>query len=302
MRQEPFAMTIPVRTSATADPFGTTSVRARVLEAWRAMPARFREDANAEEDFALGAYRDRVIVELLQNAGDAARKAGVAGRVHIALADDALSVSNTGSPLDAPGALSLSTLRASAKRGEEGAVGRFGVGFASVLALTDEPEVRSAHGSVRFSRTATRELVRSTPELLDELSLRGDHVPVLRLPFTCDAKPMSEFQTTIWLPLRDAAAQDAARWLLRQIDDLLLLALPGITSLSVDDGQAQKQFVVERNQDAATIYADGHPRHWLVRQRTAAAAAAGPVTQSRAGPWQSGKRARRVSIGSWHPR
>ena len=56
------------------DPFGTAELRRRVLDAWTASPARFREDANAEEDYALGGYRDRVVVELAQNAADAAAR------------------------------------------------------------------------------------------------------------------------------------------------------------------------------------------------------------------------------------
>ena len=36
----------------TADPFGTARLRSAVLDAWSASPARFREDANAEEDHA----------------------------------------------------------------------------------------------------------------------------------------------------------------------------------------------------------------------------------------------------------
>ena len=63
------------------DPFGTEELRGRVLAAWAASPARFREDANAEEDYALGGYRDRVVVELAQNAADAAARAGVPGRL-----------------------------------------------------------------------------------------------------------------------------------------------------------------------------------------------------------------------------
>jgi hypothetical protein len=59
-------------TDRVADPFDTAAVRGRVLDAWAASPGRFREDANAEEDYALGGYRDRVVVELAQNAADAA--------------------------------------------------------------------------------------------------------------------------------------------------------------------------------------------------------------------------------------
>ena len=70
-----------------SDPFGTAELRRTVLDAWAASPARFREDANAEEDYALGGYRDRVIVELAQNAADAAARAGVPGRLRLALTD-----------------------------------------------------------------------------------------------------------------------------------------------------------------------------------------------------------------------
>ncbi|MFC7647171.1 hypothetical protein ACFQX6_46595 [Streptosporangium lutulentum] len=67
------------------DIFDTERLRSAVLAAWAASPARFREDANAEEDFALGGYRDRLIVELAQNAADAALRAGVPGRLRLSL-------------------------------------------------------------------------------------------------------------------------------------------------------------------------------------------------------------------------
>ncbi|MDQ1294137.1 MAG: hypothetical protein QG608_2020, partial [Actinomycetota bacterium] len=59
----------------TDDPFGTAGIRRRVLAGWTDSPIRFREDANTEEDLALGGYRDRVVVELAQNAADAAIRA-----------------------------------------------------------------------------------------------------------------------------------------------------------------------------------------------------------------------------------
>ncbi|WP_039941656.1 sacsin N-terminal ATP-binding-like domain-containing protein, partial [Streptomyces himastatinicus] len=149
-----------------ADPFGTARLRRGVLDAWAASPARFREDANAEEDLALGGHRDRLVVELAQNAADAAARLGVPGRLRLTLrpATDGepavLVAANTGAPLDAAGAESLSTLRASAKRDEDPgrAVGRFGVGFAAVLAVSDEPAVVGRSGGVRWSLAEAREL------------------------------------------------------------------------------------------------------------------------------------------------
>ncbi|MGH3295873.1 MAG: sacsin N-terminal ATP-binding-like domain-containing protein, partial [Trebonia sp.] len=179
-------------TDGPADPFDTAGVRARVLDAWAASPSRFREDANAEEDYALGGYRDRVIVELAQNAADAAVRGGVPGRLRLTLADGALTALNTGAPLDAAGVEALSTLRASGKRGDGtdggtagtgGTVGRFGVGFAAVVAVSDRPCIRSATGAVGWSRQRTRDLVDAIPALAGELGARSGHVPVLRLPF-----------------------------------------------------------------------------------------------------------------------
>src|SRR5699024_144194 len=53
-------------------------------------PDTLREDANAEEDFALGGYRDRVVVELAQNAADAAHRAKIPGRLSLTLDGDRL--------------------------------------------------------------------------------------------------------------------------------------------------------------------------------------------------------------------
>jgi hypothetical protein len=219
--------------TAAADPFDTARIRRHVLEGWAASAARFREDANAEEDLARGSYRDRVVVELAQNASDAASRAGVAGRLSLRLDGDVLVASNTGAPLDAAGAESLSTLRASAKREDAGATGRFGVGFAAVLALTDDPVVASTTGALRWSAADAAQLVAGLPPLAEELLRRGGHVPVLRLPFASDAAPETGWETTVRLPLRDAAAAALARRVLAEADDALLLALPGLAEITV---------------------------------------------------------------------
>src|SRR3954463_2416074 len=155
-----------------ADPFDTAAIRRRVLDAWTASPARFREDANAEEDLVRGGYRDRLLVELAQNAADAAVRAGVPGRLRLELSGDTLRAANTGAPLDAAGVEGLATLRASGKRDETGTVGRFGVGFAAVLAVSDEPVVVSTTGAVRFSASGTRAEIEAITALAEEVARR----------------------------------------------------------------------------------------------------------------------------------
>ncbi|MFF2011785.1 sacsin N-terminal ATP-binding-like domain-containing protein [Streptomyces sp. NPDC058195] len=228
-----------------ADPFGTARLRRGVLDSWGAGPARFREDANAEEDLALGGYRDRLVVELAQNAADAAARAGVPGRLRLTLrpaAPDApaiLAAANTGAPLDATGVESLSTLRASAKReGHEGAVGRFGVGFAAVLAVSDEPAVIGRHGGVRWSLAEARDLAARTavasPGLGDELRRRDGHVPLLRLPLPAEGTAPDGYDTVVVLPLRDGGAEDLVDRLLAAVDDALLLTLRGLEEIVIE--------------------------------------------------------------------
>jgi hypothetical protein len=256
------------------DPFRTAELRRAVLTAWSASAARFREDANAEEDLALGGHRDRLIVELAQNAADAATRSGVPGRLrltyHEATADAPalLAAANTGAPLDAVAVESLSTLRASAKRDEgPAAIGRFGVGFAAVLAVSDEPAVVGRTGGVRWSLTEGRALAAEVPGLAEELRRRDGHVPLLRLPFPAEGSAPDTYDTVVVLPLRDGAAQDLTGRLLAAVDDALLLALPGLAEVVIDTPAGVRTLTRRRTDDGDVLVEDTAapaPTRWRV--------------------------------------
>ena len=281
------------------DPFDTSAIRTRVLDAWVASPVRFREDANLEEDLVLGGYRDRVVVELAQNAADAAQRAGVRGRLRLTLAGGTLTAANTGAPLDAAGVTGLVTLRASGKIDEAGPgsapVGRFGVGFASVLAVSDEPALLSRDGGVCFSAAGARKEIQEAaerrPELAAELERREGRVPVLRLPFPAEGQPPQGFDTAVVLPLRDEAAVALVRGLLTGLDDALLLALPALTDVVVDvDGDVRSLTALREGVGVCRI-TDGTTASWW---RTAAAGGTIPAelladrpVEERARPWWS---------------
>lgn len=225
----------------SSEPFGLAERRAAVLASWTGVATRFREDANAEEELVrggLGGYADRLVVELAQNASDAAARAGVPGVLRIVYTEGVLSVANTGAPLDAAGVDGLTSLRASAKTAaadvrEPGTVGRFGVGFAAVLAVSDEPEVRSRAGGIRFSAERTRaEVAALGGAAAAELARRHGAVPVLRLAWPVDAPPPTGFDTEVRLPVRpDAVAH--VRTLLADVEPTLLFAFPGLARLEI---------------------------------------------------------------------
>ncbi|MDI5969602.1 molecular chaperone Hsp90 [Streptomyces sp. SL13] len=269
MTRTPAEVTVNVQTPTAGDPFGTGRVRSAVLAAWAASAARFREDANAEEDLALGGYRDRLVVELAQNAADAAVRAGVPGRFSLTLRDGVLTAANTGAPLDAEGVESLSTLRASAKRDAE-AVGRFGVGFSAVMAVTDEPAVLSRSGGVRWSLTRARELAleaaAESPALAEELERRAGHLPSLRLPLPAEGNAPHGYDTAVVLPLRDEAAHGSTARMLAEIDDALLLALPALAEVTVETPDGVRKLTQRQVPDGVEIEdsAAGTTR-WRVR-------------------------------------
>ena len=279
----------------TADVFGTRALRERVLGTWRADPARLREDANTEEDHARGYYRDRVVVELAQNAADAAVRAGTAGRLLLRLttldavdgaAEDAgtrsgpgplvLVAANTGAPLDPAGVASMAAMRASATRDwagpgggatpGPGLAGRFGVGFAAVRAVADEVRVRSTSGAVRFSLVDTRgELALAAadePRLAEEVARREGSLPALRLPREDTGRPPEGYDTAVVLTLRDEVAADDVRAMLAEVGDPLLLALPGLTEVVVEDdlaGHRRRVAEVDRRWRRRTVEGELDP-------------------------------------------
>jgi hypothetical protein len=246
-----------------ADPFGTAAIRERVLAAWAASAARFREDANAEEDLVHGAYRDRLLVELAQNAADAAVRAGRRGVLRLSLVDGELRAANTGVPLDAAGVEALATLRASAKR-DAGTVGRFGVGFAAVRAVTDAPAVLSTGGGVRFSAADTLAEASRLPALADELRRRDGQVPALRLPWPEERLPPEGYATEVRLPLRPGA-EPAVRAALDGLDVTILLALPGLAAIEVGERVLSR----EDGPDGTVVLRDGERvRRFRVRSAT----------------------------------
>jgi hypothetical protein len=270
------------------DQFDTAGLRAAVLASWADSPTRFREDANAEEDLLLGGYADRWLVELAQNAADAARRAGRPGRLLVRVVPGTgapeLRVANTGAPLDADGVTALGSLRASSKRDAD-TVGRFGVGFAAVLGVSSEPVIVSAGasgaGGVRFSAEGTRaEVAALTGAAREELERRAGRVPVLRLPWPVTGEePPPGYDTEVRLPLAPASngapgadLQAPAGAALIAAAEVaapdLLLALPWLAEIGIVgmDGRRTDHRRIEAPDGTLTLEPGG--LRWLLVRRT----------------------------------
>lgn len=142
----------------------------RSLDVYRADPRRVDEDAGQEEDLATGGYGRRQVFELVQNGVDALL-GSAGGRIEVLLTSEALYCANEGEALREDGVSALMHAHVSPKRGIE--IGRFGLGFKSVLGVTHTPAFFSRSASFAFDAGEARELI---AEIVGE----REHYPVLR--------------------------------------------------------------------------------------------------------------------------
>ncbi len=156
----------------------------RCLAAYRENPDLIEEHANIERSITEGGYGRRQIYELIQNGADALFEGGSSGRVHVLLTPHALYCANEGAAITNEGVGAMLGAYVSRKRGRE--IGRFGLGFKSVLSVSRSPQFFSRSGSFVFSSETALE------------AIQGVHpptggCPVLRMAFPVEpARAFSE--------------------------------------------------------------------------------------------------------------
>ncbi len=164
-------------------------IRTENLDVYRASHGqRFDEDVRQEAQIAQD-YHGRLVFELLQNADDAGagQQAGFEDSVLFLLTDRELWVGNSGRPITESDVRGLCGVAASRKGLAEGrrraSIGHKGMGFKSILEITECPEVYSETLSFRFGPHLAREALQPLAGVVIPSDLR--HVPILRFPWAC---------------------------------------------------------------------------------------------------------------------
>ncbi|MER5203615.1 DUF3883 domain-containing protein [Streptomyces sp. NPDC002825] len=187
-------------------------------------------------------YAGRFLLELLQNGHDAHRGNRNDGSVHVLLDEDegthgTLYVANGGTPFTWASIQAVCKLARSEKTVGEG-IGNKGVGFRSILEITDAPEVYSAgtagEGPAVLDGYCFRFAVRDDLRVLlrdEDLVRRAEEeLPPFQVPFplsdvpaTCKELAADGHVTVIRIPLRNEASRRAA---VRRLDELGALKAP----------------------------------------------------------------------------
>ena len=129
--------------------------------------------------------RTHFIYEILQNAEDALRKRGEWGgsrAVAFSLSDEALSISHFGKPFDDDDVRGVCGIGESTKELTD--IGRFGIGFKSVYAFTNRPEIHSGQNHFAIDSYVWPMAVNKSELLPDET--------VIRIPFQEDETEAQE--------------------------------------------------------------------------------------------------------------
>lgn len=158
------------------------------LGVYRAAPSRLQEDVSQEAQVASD-YRGRLVYELLQNADDAMEgRATQRDRVAFLVTEDSLWMANSGRALTDADVQGLCGLGASSKVDAAGtkraSIGHKGLGFKSVLEITDAPAVFSRTHSFRLGAREARPHIDALWDALG--SARPRTVPAMRFPSAID--------------------------------------------------------------------------------------------------------------------
>ena len=245
----------------------------KTLRAYGEQPNLVDEHANHEEDTARGGYADRQLFELVQNSADALSGKQGGGRIEIRLTENYLYCADDGEPIDCDGVRALMFSRLSPKR-ETSEIGRFGLGFKSVLGVTDAPEFFSRSGSFRFDRGRTRERIRQVvPD--------AERYPVLRLADPVNPSEHSREDDVLrqlmgWatnivrLPLKSEAHSSLSRQI-RGFPPEFLLFVEHVHKLTFNDDLSDVVRILELQKiDDEYLLCDGEttPSEWKLFKRT----------------------------------
>lgn len=234
-----------------------------------------REHFGIEETVLAGGYGYRQILELVQNGADALLEAhqrdGVAnreGRIHVQLRGQRLYVANTGAPLSEDGLDALLRSHSSPKRGDQ--IGRFGLGFKSLLKLKGRIDVFTrASGAIRFDPERCREELRRRfqVEQAPGLRLAWPLLPTEReLDPVCAELDWAE--TIIRAEVGSDELHDHIRQEIQTFPAEFLLFFPLTTALSLDDGSGEARKLRLSVEDGEHVLHDGDSAsRWQIATR-----------------------------------
>lgn len=250
-------------------------LRTKRLAAYSELPDDIREHFGIEQTVLAGGYGYRQVLELVQNGADAileehegGRNSASENRIHVILRDSHLYVANTGARLSEDGLRALLRSHSSPKRGNQ--VGRFGLGFKSLLRLGGRIDLfTKVSGGIRFDPEKCRQELKSTFGVAD--------APGLRLAWAlekceCEADPMiRELSWAETIVRAEISAPGVLEHLKQEISSfpsefVLFQSVPVVMQLDGGIGP-QRELRVDVDGEERVLHVGDERSRWRVEQR-----------------------------------
>ncbi|WP_104171462.1 DEAD/DEAH box helicase [Cryobacterium sp. M23] len=248
--------------------------RSAALDVYRRNPNLIQEHLNQEDSYRTGGYAERQLFELVQNAADANVRGSKPGRVELRLSGGNLYCANEGEAFTSSGLRAVTHAFLSGKRGDE--IGRFGLGFKSVLSVTDNAQILSHTVSLEFNSPDAR-------AALSALAPDQKQLPQLRVPTVLDpetvfaddavAAELATWATTIIrLPNVDHADRLKTQLATFQTEFLLFASAVSTLRLVIDEGgeddmDLEHTCVIVAPGRVEISAPDGSKTEWLINER-----------------------------------
>lgn len=236
------------------------------LGAYRENPLLVSEHANIERSTSEGGYGRRQIYELVQNGADALLGCS-GGRIHVILTSNALYCANEGKPITTEGLDAILSSHLSVKRGRE--IGRFGLGFKSVLGVSTSPEIYSRSGSFGFDAAGAERQIRP-------IVPNAEHYPILRLAHPLDPHTAAtrdpvlvELMTWAATVIKVPRVPSSSKWLTIDIEEFpsgFLLFSPHVGNLILEDLTTDnfRDIRLQKRGNRIQLEEDGTSSEWQV--------------------------------------
>lgn len=236
------------------------------LRVYATSPIRVDEDAGQEMNLAHGGYGKRQLLELVQNGADA-MLGSPGGRIDVLLTEHALYCANQGDPVTEEGIRALLHAHLSRKRDAE--IGRFGLGFKSVLGVTNRPDFFCRQVSFGFD-------AKWAEAQIAQVAAGRERYPALRLARLLDPYEAAEadpvlaelmsFATTV---VRLPRTLGESSWLSDDIagfEPAFLLFSPHVGELNLVDRTTGKRREIRLHgrQGEVTVSEGSEARRWRV--------------------------------------
>ena len=248
------------------------SLRESRLKAYEADRGDIKEHFGIEEVVLAGGYGYRQVLELVQNGADAILEAHTAGmeqgalaRIEVLLTNSSLYVANTGAAFSNEGIDALLRSHSSPKRSNQ--IGRFGLGFKSLLRLGGKVDIVSGPVAFGFDPDRCRQELRRGFGVHD--------APGLRLAWVLDdvqaaalRERFSWATTVVRAEIYTEGVVEHLRAEIQKFPAEFLLFLPVQVTLTLDDGAGGKRELHRKSDGADRLLLEGkNTSRWQIVEK-----------------------------------